>query len=503
MRHKSFGTILDENASVYFLKFDKVTWTIDERLGVGVLPLYPVQRTWMLNEATQAKIKRKGFLLVPDYAWTAFMSQGMNLSAGLADCGDVLDVPTMADEMNIYVVLSRFSKAEGLLLLRAFSRDLFQSGEAPGPYCLLKFLRAQFNDARSKPRYTREDARKEYEERMLAYTVNRENNKQCGSKWLCFECEKMFVAEGFDARHTDADSIYTKCVAPGAWRRCVACSNGRRKQIEPSVTPAKQHFCATCERARDECFFEEDQVMKCSACVLADQLNAETCGKCSKMYKQADLRLDEASGLLILFVVKYTHEICIGYYTTQHVRKRSIDKNKPKIYGGRGREKKHACCKAAGIVLCWKCGPHLFNFRCTVCDKTRSALEFRDRIAVLRTEEKSIRRCLECCVCDLCGKDCTLDLRLMECNSKLCRTCYKEEVVKLRCNVCKVLQSQSNFPAKIHEHVGRNEHLRCQARRILYNISTSNNTFKGSNMCRSWETKTVIFSSSLKMLKTK
>ena len=96
-----------------YLKFQNVTWSVDSTLGIGVFPLHPVQRTWILNEATQAKIRRTGYNIVPDYAWTAFMSQGMNLEAGLADCGDVFDTPTMSDQMTTYVVLSRFTRADG------------------------------------------------------------------------------------------------------------------------------------------------------------------------------------------------------------------------------------------------------------------------------------------------------------------------------------------------------------------------------------------------------
>ena len=50
-----------------------------------VWPLFPVERTWTLNEALGNKIRRKGFTLVPDYASTAFMIQGATLPAAFAD----------------------------------------------------------------------------------------------------------------------------------------------------------------------------------------------------------------------------------------------------------------------------------------------------------------------------------------------------------------------------------------------------------------------------------
>ena len=51
---------------VIFLKFDNAEWTINKKLGKGVFPLKPVSRVWEVNKATEAKISRKGFTVVPD-----------------------------------------------------------------------------------------------------------------------------------------------------------------------------------------------------------------------------------------------------------------------------------------------------------------------------------------------------------------------------------------------------------------------------------------------------
>ena len=125
-----------------FLQFEKAEWTVDERLGKGVWPLYPVERTWILNGNSGTKIKRKGFTLIPDYASTAFMIQGTTLAAGIADCGDVTDYGGMSEMMTTYVILSRLTSANGLLLLRAFCPNVFQMGALPGPHCLLKLLKS-------------------------------------------------------------------------------------------------------------------------------------------------------------------------------------------------------------------------------------------------------------------------------------------------------------------------------------------------------------------------
>ena len=198
-----------------YLKFEDVSWIVDTRLGKGVYPLHPVQRTWILNESSGARIKRHGFTLLPDYAWTAFMSQGMNRKAGLADCGDVLDIPGLSEQMTTYVVLSRFTKACGLLVMRAFSHELFRSGAAPGPECLLKFLRHRFGAGASVDAYSASAARVEYAERLASYEALRTRIRDSGPRWMCHECSQEFLATGYGTTHTNTADVGRLCVAPG------------------------------------------------------------------------------------------------------------------------------------------------------------------------------------------------------------------------------------------------------------------------------------------------
>ena len=75
---------------------------------------------------------------MPDLASTGFMIQGTTLDVELAECGDIFSTVSLADMVTTYVILSRVKKADGLLLMRAFSPYLFRLGDAPGPHCLLK-----------------------------------------------------------------------------------------------------------------------------------------------------------------------------------------------------------------------------------------------------------------------------------------------------------------------------------------------------------------------------
>ena len=56
-----------------YLSFAEVTWRVHDKLDVGVFPLKPVTREWVVNERSGAKVSRRGFCFVPDFACAAFM----------------------------------------------------------------------------------------------------------------------------------------------------------------------------------------------------------------------------------------------------------------------------------------------------------------------------------------------------------------------------------------------------------------------------------------------
>ena len=154
-----------------YVQFEGATWRVHQNLPQGVFPLKAVKRTWTVNAQTEAKATRKGYQLLPDFACTAHMVQGTTLLALIADCGDVMDNPLLKDMLAAYVALSRVRAAHGLLLLRAFSRNLFRQGPPPGPHCLMKILRARCN-GHGNTVYTFDDALAEY--RLLLEQSERE-----------------------------------------------------------------------------------------------------------------------------------------------------------------------------------------------------------------------------------------------------------------------------------------------------------------------------------------
>jgi len=109
--------LLQARPRCLYLQFDEVTWRIHPELPVGVFPLKPVTRQWVVNNEHGTKVSRTGFTLVPDFACTGFMIQGSTLDALLAECGDVLSQSGLTEMLTTSVILSRIRRAQNLLLL--------------------------------------------------------------------------------------------------------------------------------------------------------------------------------------------------------------------------------------------------------------------------------------------------------------------------------------------------------------------------------------------------
>lgn len=71
--------VLDYRPLVLYFKFAEATWRIRGALELGVYPLKSVTRDWDPNAARDVKVKRRGFTLIPDFAGTAFMMQGVTV----------------------------------------------------------------------------------------------------------------------------------------------------------------------------------------------------------------------------------------------------------------------------------------------------------------------------------------------------------------------------------------------------------------------------------------
>ena len=377
-----------------FVRFEGAEWQIDG-LPVGVFPIEPVEREWVINKQTKAKAKRRGFPLIPDYGSTSHLVQGESLEAEIGDCGDALDNTSQQDSLSSYVMLSRVRRANGLLLLRAFSPNLFRRGPPPGPYCLMKLLRARLGQNGSEP-YGLEEACEEYERLTAEKKVENEKRRDIGVQWECFDCQREFPAAAYGVNGHRTQEEYDYCLAPGHWRRCEACTMAHNI-LETSNSVQNVCVCDTCGKNKLAAYFREDQDT-CRSCELAATFHREQCKRCHK--------------------VKYAKDFPWGC----------------------GSE--HA--------ICFTCEPESDTMKCDICKTEKHIQSFpHSRRFYNRTVTK---RCKDCFKCATCLKSFT-DARKMEPWSKICNECksHKQEYI-CSVDVCQRKLKREQFDRHVFEN---------------------------------------------------
>ena len=280
------------------LYFPGATWQVHPDLPVGVYPLKPVTRQWILNEESGAKVDRKGFFIVPDYASTGFMIQGTSLDHGLAECGDILSTPGLSETLTTYVILSRLRRAHGLLLLRAFSPFLFRMGCPPGPQCLLKLLRQKFGKAPADAtgEYNHEAAEQEYKVLAVKWEQHKKLLKMQGLQWRCFNCRRNLPTNAFGANVQTCKEVHKRCVAPGYWRRCNACASIKYDASPVQEIAEDTKECLQCQQLRRGEYFRGESSI-CNSCAESNEARVSLCDDCGKMFKNSVGTLVTEDGL--------------------------------------------------------------------------------------------------------------------------------------------------------------------------------------------------------------
>ena len=96
-----------------------------------------------LNSECCVEIARKGFSAVPDFASTIHVATGRSLNAVIPDLGGVAEPVGFTAMMRDYIALSRATEADGLLIARPFSPNLFKLRQQPFATLLLETLQGK------------------------------------------------------------------------------------------------------------------------------------------------------------------------------------------------------------------------------------------------------------------------------------------------------------------------------------------------------------------------
>ena len=387
------------------------------------------------------KIVRKGFTIIPDFANTGFMIQGASLAAAVADCGDLQIATGLAEMMTAYVILSRVTKADGLLLLRAFNPDLFRMGAAPGPHCLLKLLRARFKqtqtpgaaqDSNSASQYGLAEARAEYDRRILQQEVERRRRKTLGPQFPCFLCGKVRGPSFFGADPNDEADVVEKCWSRGELLVCLGCHKGNQRG-----NAAHAQICGTsCTCHRPDCSSCNALLSQWSACPQ------QLCTDCKQMRDvwQFD---DTLHGSIC---ESCRHDTDGSPY---YCKKCDKARRKTEVYftGEFGNE-----------LVCRVCAPEMHMLACGVCEsagRTPFVKPSTDFPPSERGATVNIRRCWQCFTCGGCAYRFS-DKGSFHPGTSYCRRCFP-----IRCDVCKLMVAKKDFPEGQIHNQARNQVRRC------------------------------------------
>ena len=111
------------------------TWTVGS-LAPGVYPIDPDRQDWYVDGDKQNRVARRQFPLSPHFANTVYSSQGLTIGTGVVD----LKVGRNTDSTTLYVAISRFRRADDLLILQPFDIEVLQQGEPAQAAFLLEHL---------------------------------------------------------------------------------------------------------------------------------------------------------------------------------------------------------------------------------------------------------------------------------------------------------------------------------------------------------------------------
>ena len=234
--------------------------------------------------------------------------------------------------INAYLILSRVKRAHGLVLLRAFSPELFRTGVAPGPHCLLKFLRCAHSSQNSDAKYSTQDAQEEYQYRTRKVAGRIKLIDEHGLPLLCHGCNNRLCPEFHGQGSRPLDQIYSDehlkaCWEQGCRRRCSECE---KLLTLPSKLPR-----AECEQCAQRFPQEKDEKL-CGGCTNWRTQQEHWCERCNKNFSWNEVHF------------------------------------LPNDFTGDAEQPRYGI----GRVICKQCAPELTQLRCYVCGEDKIALKF-------------------------------------------------------------------------------------------------------------------------------
>jgi len=254
----------------------------------GVYCIAPNTEHWYLDAKasfSHMRIKRQQLGVAPDFARTAYSMQGFTLPAGKID----LNLSKQADPVTLYVAMSRFKKADDVLILQPFDISAFQEGVPDQPALLLEYLSCKNEDEKAR-------LITEYEERVLEESAMKK--------------QKMHDERSAEMKQKRASGTLDGSTPDAKKRKKGGESAGRQaantKRAEDAAVNPRTRTCNECNEDKTRKYYSEREWNKKQrvgrACRwIHNTTKCKDCGdrKCKEDYLQWDWRHHRDDGLAV------------------------------------------------------------------------------------------------------------------------------------------------------------------------------------------------------------
>ena len=127
-------------------------------------------------------------------------------------------------------------------------------------------------------------------EQVKAKTRDKENT------WTCCLCDVSYPCEAFGAQASSAEDVYSKCVLPGCWVKCMACTRALECRYKNPNLAKEMRTCLWCNITKSgDNFADEDYAGEnwCRQCELGRHFKTMPCRICHKQLPCAKFLRDE------------------------------------------------------------------------------------------------------------------------------------------------------------------------------------------------------------------
>ena len=217
-----------------------------------MLRLKPEYKIWSRDKALNAKVRRKGFEVVPDFGGTAHAYCGESLEVATGDLLEWHRRPSHESMLRAYIIKSRVRDVANLLIVQPFSPVLFRQGVLPGPDLLLRRQRREITVKELKRLWKDHEDKQDAAEQAKDWPWSM--LLPCRTCSIHEDKEILKPLEAFGSRARSRNELWKDLISEGEDLSCLSC---RKLRFKESRLLENRMFCDGCYKSLPPSSFSE------------------------------------------------------------------------------------------------------------------------------------------------------------------------------------------------------------------------------------------------------